>query len=119
MNPFLAIIDQEATLYKGNRFAIGGANIQKETKSFTKNTISLENIQQKATFYLFTDGFQDQFGGKEGKKFMLKNFKNLLQQIHEQPFATQLNTLENTLQVWQMEGKEEQIDDILVIGFQI
>ncbi len=119
MNPLLAIIDNEVTLYKGDRFAIGGAGIMENAKKFTKQRITLNQIKSKAIFYLFSDGFQDQFGGKESKKFMLKNLKNLLFDIHNKPFTEQKTILDNTIITWQETGNEEQIDDILVIGFEI
>lgn len=122
MNPLLAIIDDEAKLYKGDRFAIGGAGIAENAKKFSKQRIDLNKTdlnKTKTIFYLFSDGFQDQFGGKESKKFMLKNFKNLLVDIHKKPFSEQKNILDTTIIEWQEVGNEEQIDDILVIGFEI
>ncbi|MEX0986212.1 MAG: SpoIIE family protein phosphatase [Bacteroidales bacterium] len=70
-----------------------------------------------ATIYLFSDGFVDQFGGPSGKKFMSKNFKNLLLEIQELPMDKQRDKLENELVSWM--GDISQIDDILVIGIKI
>jgi serine phosphatase RsbU (regulator of sigma subunit) len=119
MNPLLAIIDGEAHLYKGNRFPIGGTYLDSDIKVFTKHRLDLNQAQGKAIFYLFSDGFQDQFGGKQKRKFMLKNFRTLLFHIHQQSFNYQKEILENTLKQWQEEGHEQQIDDVLVIGFEI
>ncbi len=70
--------------------------------------------------YLFSDGYQDQFGGKKGTKFMTKNFKKLLLSIHEKSAAEQKNILENKLQEWMNAGKgHSQLDDILIIGLKI
>jgi hypothetical protein len=119
MNSLLAIVDNEATMYKGDRFPIGGTYLEIESKKFTKHTINLSQYKEKSYFYLFTDGFQDQFGGKERKKFMLKNFKNLLINIHSESFETQKQTLKTTIEEWREAGNEQQIDDILVIGFSL
>lgn len=70
------------------------------------------------TFYLFSDGFQDQFGGAQGRKFRRKNFRDLLFQIHQQSFDTQKNELSNALDNW-MQQKYAQLDDILVVGFRV
>jgi serine phosphatase RsbU (regulator of sigma subunit) len=119
MNPLLVIADGEPTLYKGDRFPIGGTYSDADIKAFTKHCINLKNIKNRAIFYLFSDGFQDQFGGKDNRKFMLKNFRNLLFDIHQQPFHQQKILLENSFKEWKDAGYESQIDDILVIGFEI
>ena len=80
-------------------------------KPFTNHEIQLE---MSDTFYIFSDGFPDQKGGEEHKKFMTKNFKALLLEIHEQPLYEQKEILEKTLEEWM--GDQEQIDDILIIG---
>ena len=83
-------------------------------KSFTNHDMELEIGD---TVYLFSDGFIDQTGGENDKKFMSKNFKKLLLEIHENPIYEQKQILESTLNEWMKE--KEQIDDILVIGFRI
>ena len=72
---------------------------------------------EKQVFYLCTDGFQDQFGGKENRKFMVKNLKNLFVNIHLLPFDEQKQVLNQTLADWK--GEQKQIDDILIIGLKI
>jgi serine phosphatase RsbU (regulator of sigma subunit) len=68
--------------------------------------------------YLFSDGFQDQFGGPEGKKYMIKNLKELLLRIHQLPMEEQKHLLEQELLTWQGD-QHKQVDDILVVGFRI
>jgi len=63
--------------------------------------------------YLFSDGFEDQFGGSKGKKFLVKNLKALFQSIAQLPMEEQHRQLERTLQAWK--GDLEQVDDVLVI----
>ncbi|MEA3461823.1 MAG: SpoIIE family protein phosphatase, partial [Bacteroidota bacterium] len=83
-------------------------------KPFTNQEIKLELGD---TFYLFSDGFIDQKGGKDKKKFMSKNLKKLLLEIHDQPMYDQKQHLERVLEKW-MNG-QSQIDDILVIGARV
>jgi serine phosphatase RsbU (regulator of sigma subunit) len=68
--------------------------------------------------YLFTDGYIDQFGGNEGKKFMSKQFKELLIEIHQLEMAEQKNVLLKKHDEWK--GKENsQTDDMLIIGIRV
>jgi serine phosphatase RsbU (regulator of sigma subunit) len=67
--------------------------------------------------YLFSDGYQDQFGGKQGKKFMKRNLRNLLHQIHNLPVAEQQHIIAQTFDQWK--GSKPQIDDVLLIGVRI
>ncbi|MFC2086271.1 SpoIIE family protein phosphatase [Bacteroidota bacterium] len=83
-------------------------------KSFTNHEIQLE---MGDAFYIFSDGFIDQMGGKENKKYMRKNFKNLLLEIHEEPMYQQKEILDKTLNDW-MDG-QPQMDDILVVGVRV
>jgi serine phosphatase RsbU (regulator of sigma subunit) len=83
-------------------------------KPFTNHAINLEIGD---TFYLFSDGFVDQKGGDENKKFMSRNFKRLLFEIHDQPMYEQKEILDNTLMDWM--GNNSQTDDILVVGVRV
>jgi serine phosphatase RsbU (regulator of sigma subunit) len=67
--------------------------------------------------YIFSDGYEDQFGGPDGRKFMIRQFKELLQRIHLQPSEEQKNTLEQTFDDWK--GATRQMDDVLVIGIRL
>ena len=67
--------------------------------------------------YLFSDGYADQFGGPQGKKFLRKRFRELLMEISSLPMQQQLQALEETFDTWK--GSQEQIDDVLVIGVAI
>jgi serine phosphatase RsbU (regulator of sigma subunit) len=87
---------------------------QGKDKTFNNHDMQLE---MGDTFYIFSDGFMDQKGGKDNKKFMSKNFKNLLLEIHEQPMYDQKELLDKKLTDWM--GSYSQMDDILVIGIRI
>lgn len=77
------------------------------------------NIEVKAgdMVYVFSDGYPDQFGGKDNKKFRYSNFKNLLQEISSEDENKQKEILDKTLKEWM--GDREQIDDICIIGLRI
>ena len=63
---------------------------------------------------MFSDGYADQFGGENGKKFMVKQLQQLLINSYHLSMKEQETLLDNTIEAWK--GREEQIDDILMIG---
>ena len=67
--------------------------------------------------YLFSDGYADQFGGPQGKKFKYKKLKELLLSIQELPCEEQNKKLKTVFETWK--GNLEQVDDILMIGIRI
>jgi serine phosphatase RsbU (regulator of sigma subunit) len=68
-------------------------------------------------YYLFTDGYADQFDKNDLKKFSVKKLKNLFTEIAKENNQTQYDTLEKELYDWK--GNTKQIDDITVIGVKI
>ena len=93
----------------------GGILKPNETERvFEKHSIALNPGQ---IFYLFTDGFQNQFGGPNHKKFRRDAFRELLLEIHSNPLETQKDLLLKRLKNWMQE--EIQVDDILVFGFKV
>jgi len=115
-NPLYLIRDKngapELTEFKADRMPLG--YYQGSFKTFTNEDIQLENGD---VFYLFSDGFVDQKGGKDNKKFLSKKFKNLLLKIHQEPMREQKRILDKTITDWM--GDNSQIDDILVIGARV
>ncbi len=71
-------------------------------------------LTRGVSYYLFSDGYIDQFGGAHSKKFMKKNFKRLLLEIQDYPMKKQKELLDQNLKDWM--GESPQIDDILVMG---
>ncbi|NOQ25198.1 MAG: SpoIIE family protein phosphatase [Bacteroidales bacterium] len=112
-NPLCLVRDGEMIQIKGNRMAIGG-NFDEELPKFTNHEMDLKKGD---VLYTFSDGYPDQFGGNDGRKFMLKKFRALLLEIHKNPIEEQEKILEDILETWR--GKEEQVDDIIVIGVKI
>lgn len=111
-NPLYMFRNNELVEVKADRMPIG--IYIKEKDSFTNHEIEL---QKGDVFYIFSDGFQDQFGGKEGMKFKTKNFKQLLLTIHQKPMAEQRDILDNTIDEWR--GEWEQVDDIIILGIRV
>jgi serine phosphatase RsbU (regulator of sigma subunit) len=115
-NPLIYFQGGEVTQIKGTKQGIGGATLKRGKEvEFEKHIIS---IDQPTTFYLFTDGYQDQFGGEEDKKFSIKRMRGLLGEIHQKKSILQREILGKTIADW-MRGTSKQIDDILVIGGKI
>lgn len=73
--------------------------------------------KMNGTFYLFTDGYADQFGGAKGKKFMYKPLKDRLISVSDQPLETQKKILLNTFDDWK--GELAQVDDVCLIAIRI
>ncbi len=102
---------------KGDRQGINTFRVDIPTH-FTKHTI---DISEPTTFFMYSDGYQDQFGGEQGRKFMKTAFLKLLEQIASKSPTEQKQILETTLDDW-MNGngmQTKQIDDILVMGVQL
>jgi serine phosphatase RsbU (regulator of sigma subunit) len=113
-NPLYRIRNGELEEFKANKFPIGHYG---EEPALKYTNIDFE-IQKGDTYYLFTDGYADQFGGPRGKKFLYKRFKELLLHICTFPMAEQQRLLDKEITAW-MGDTEPQLDDILVIGFKI
>jgi serine phosphatase RsbU (regulator of sigma subunit) len=96
---------------KGDHMPIGIAD---EMGNFTFHEI---DIQKNDTYYLITDGFPDQFGGSNHKKFSYKQFREQLIKTKTKTMPDQKLLLEKLLNEWM--GKNSQTDDILVVGFRI
>ncbi|MBN4072535.1 SpoIIE family protein phosphatase, partial [Crocinitomix catalasitica] len=75
------------------------------------------DLEMGDTFYLFSDGYTDQFGGDNVKKFNRKRFRNLLMSIYEFKMKKQGKELALSFNSWK--GKHEQIDDVCVIGVRV
>ncbi len=111
-NPIVYINNGELTHVKGDRKGIGGFQLREE--DYVKHLIKYES---PTWFYIFTDGFQDQFGGPNKRKFMIKRLKEMFLSIHQKPLDMQHRVLNNAIEDWMEDAK--QTDDILVIGFKL
>ncbi|MBN8704169.1 MAG: SpoIIE family protein phosphatase [Bacteroidetes bacterium] len=95
---------------RADKFPVG-AFVHKETQLFTNHELQLKKGD---TFYIFSDGYADQFGGPKGKKFKYNQLQELIISIQHKPMAEQKKILDTTIENWR--GNLEQLDDILVIG---
>lgn len=111
--PLVYVKDNELHEIKPTRLSVGGYQ-EKTYRSYKKHSMSTAGVD---AFYLYTDGYQDQFGGESKRKFRSRDFKNLLLKIHKEPMDQQQERLEDALSKWM--GETKQIDDILVMGFKV
>ena len=101
----------ELTTLKGDRQPIG--------KYVVSNDFSVKEIQLKPgdSFYMFTDGFADQFGGPHGKKFKTTPFIKMLESIQHLTMLQQKKHIESVFDEWSL--NVEQVDDVCVVGVRI
>jgi ligand-binding sensor domain-containing protein/serine phosphatase RsbU (regulator of sigma subunit) len=99
--------------YKGDRFPVGMTTMD-ERKKFTNHIV---DIQPGDMLYMCSDGYADQFGSAEGKKYKSGNVKKLLAQIWDLPVRVQKERLEKEILDWK--GNLSQVDDIMFIGTRI
>jgi len=110
-NPLWYIQDNELKEIKADKQPIGKTD---DPKPFSTHQIE---YKENTTFYLFTDGFPDQFGGPKGKKFKYKQFQEILLNKVGEAMFVQEDFINQTLENWK--GELEQVDDICVIGIRI
>ena len=107
-NPLWIIRNNELIEYKATRNPIG----------FYPKEVDFENHEielcDNDKLYLFSDGYQDQFGGDKNKKFTKRRLKALLLEIHQLPMIEQKNIINDKLQKWKRDY--EQVDDITVMA---
>lgn len=110
-NPLWLIRNNELIEYKPNKQPIGKyAN----PKPFTSHQIDL---QKGDTFYIFTDGYEDQFGGEKGKKFKTAAMKQLFLSMQKLDMNKQRVEIDRIFEDWK--GNLEQVDDVCVIGVRV
>jgi serine phosphatase RsbU (regulator of sigma subunit) len=110
--PLILIREGELVEFKKGPDAIGYSSFGEKTFE----TIHFA-LNQGDQFYLFTDGYTDQFGGENVKKFNRQRFRNLLLSLTDMPMAKQKKELSFSFDNWK--GQQEQVYDICVIGLRI
>jgi len=105
--------NNELITYKSDKYP-AGIYVGAPEAEFIQHSIIL---QTNDIIYLFTDGYHDQFGGTDRRKYLLKSFKDLLLETHSSGLEMQKNKLLHSLKEWQ--GVNEQVDDILIMGLKI
>ncbi len=107
--PLYLIRDNSLIEFKGDKMIIG---MNPLGVTYTNHVF---DVKDNDILYIFSDGYVDQFGGSENKKFMYRRFRYLLTRIHRFPLNDQKAILDENINKW-MAGNP-QVDDIMVIGF--
>jgi serine phosphatase RsbU (regulator of sigma subunit) len=110
--PLLRMRNGELSEFKADKMTIGLAPLAEQP--FTNQII---DTLPGDSFYLFSDGFADQFGELTDKKFKHKHLKRVIVSMAGLPMAQQKKILKSTFNEWK--GKTQQIDDVLIFGFQV
>jgi serine phosphatase RsbU (regulator of sigma subunit) len=110
VRPLVYVDDEGIKVIRSGVYSIGGI------KELDKDPYPTHKVvtKGKATFYLFSDGYADQFGGPQGKKYKVKKLQELLTNMSKLPLEKQHELIENEFNSWI--GNHEQVDDICVIG---
>jgi serine phosphatase RsbU (regulator of sigma subunit) len=95
---------------KGNKFPIGGGIFKNQT-NFTNTRVKLNKGD---SIYFSSDGFPDQFGGQEGRKFGPKKVREIIEQVHANSMTEAMGIFDNQWEAWR--GETKQTDDVLLIG---
>lgn len=112
-NPLYVFHGEELAEYKGDKFPVG-AFLSENRQRFSTKEIP---VSAGDHIYLFSDGFADQFGGPDGKKYKYKQFKDSLLEASKLPIEHQKDFLNEAHSAWC--GNLEQTDDVLVIGIKL
>jgi serine phosphatase RsbU (regulator of sigma subunit) len=111
-NPACIVRNKELIELKPDKMPIGSYVTDSQ-----KFTLTQYKLQPNDVIYLSSDGYPDQFGGKNGKKFKYRQMEELLTTHSEKPMAQQKEILDTSFTTWK--GELEQIDDVLLIGIKV
>jgi serine phosphatase RsbU (regulator of sigma subunit) len=95
---------------KGNKFPIGGGIFKNQT-NFTTTRLQLEKGD---SIYFSSDGYPDQFGGPEGRKFGPKKVREIIERVHTLSMREAAIVFDSEWEAWR--GNTKQTDDVLLIG---
>ena len=112
-NPLYQVRNGEVIVHKGDRFPIGMSTMEQK-KTFSNVFVELKPGDM---LYMTSDGYADQFGSPEVKKFKTVNIKRILSEIWNLPVQMQKERLEKEIMDWK--GELPQIDDIMFIGTKV
>ena len=107
------VVNDELMELIGNKYPIGGWQLEQERTYKTHQIILPENT----TLYISSDGFKDQFGYESGKRFGSKRLKNLFKQISAWHVSDQIKYIEKEFTAWK--SREEQTDDVCIMGIKL
>lgn len=110
-NPLYNLNNSGLQILRPNKQPIGK---YEHRKPFEQEEITLSAGD---CLYLFSDGYADQFGGPNGKKFMYKKLRNILENVGQLDMNEQNKTLQEQFDNWK--GNIEQVDDVCIIGVRV
>ena len=110
MRPVVVLSDGKMKKYKGEKRSIGS----KKQAGFIDQLIK---IKEGDRIYIFSDGYQDQFGGEKGKKYMSKHFEKFIHSIQDHSLEEQQFLFKYEFHHWKRD--ESQVDDVLVAAFEV
>ena len=110
-NPLYILNQSGLQILRPNKQPIGKYD---HRKPFAQEQVTLSKGD---CLYLFSDGYADQFGGPNGKKFMYKKLRNLLENVNKLDMSEQHENLQTQFDMWK--GNVEQVDDVCVVGIRI
>ncbi len=111
--PLYVVKDNEMVEIKGNKFAIGGG-IYKNQTNFTNHKVELK---EGDSFFFCSDGFPDQFGGPDNRKYGPKRLREKVMEVHKKPMKEAYEEFDHHWESWR--GEEKQTDDVLLIGIKL
>lgn len=112
-NPLYIISDEKLMVVKPSRMTVGSIE-DPDKEFFINHTLQ---VKKGDCIYIFSDGYVDQFGGNDNKKFKTSRLQELILSINKNSMEEQKKVIHQKLKNWQ--GNNEQVDDILVIGVRI
>lgn len=112
MNPIFIVDSAGLKEIKADKMPVGVDT--KSGFSYTKHEFVLN---EDTMLYMFSDGYQDQFGGTENRKFMVKSFRTMLEKESTNPAKKQLDNISRSFDSWK--GTNRQTDDVLLIGLRL
>lgn len=113
-SPLCRVRNGKLTLFKGSASSVGNLPFKGREKIFRTEEL---DARPSDRFYLYSDGFQDQFGGDNNTKYLSKRFRALLADTSDLPMRDQKQKL--ALELVQWKGEHQQTDDVLVIGVEV
>jgi len=112
-NPLWVMRDGDLIEVKPDKQPVGFL-LEDVSEPFTAHEMQL---QKGDIIYTFTDGFTDQFGGQDGKKFKFKRFRDLLKSIQNKSMMQQKELIEEAFEIWKSDY--DQVDDVCIIGVKV
>lgn len=112
-NKLTIVCNSELKELMGNKFPIGGWQLETCRKYDTQSVVLDENT----SVYLYSDGFKDQFGYETKKRYSSKRLKELIYNLHQLPMNEQRAAIEDNFNTWK--GIEEQTDDVCLFGVKL